>query len=84
MNLTKSDHELIKDRRYGMYSFDGDLRVAHAIIDDLERGESCDNLWDRVKRIQEVVLRGEHGWCAEVGDTVVEECIFVILEQYLT
>lgn len=83
MNLTKNDHKLIKNRRYGMYTPDGDLRVAHAIIADLEQGEPCEYLSERIKRIQDAVAHGEESWCSEVYDTVVRECIFMVLEQYL-
>lgn len=83
MTLTQEAQKAIKEHKYGMYTPDGDLRVAFTIIDDLEHGAPIDDLWERMKRIQAAVLDGESHWCPEVIDTVVEEAIYSVLEAFL-
>lgn len=83
MPLTLETERAIKEHGYGMYTVDGDLRVAAAIINDLEHGTPLDDLWERMKRIQAAVLESESHWCPEVIDTAVEEAIYLALKAFL-
>lgn len=83
MTLTLETQRAIKEHGYAMYTVDGDLLVAAAIINDLEHGTPLDDLWKRMKRIQAAVLEGETYWCHEVIDTAVEEAIYLALKKFL-
>lgn len=86
-SLTAGQKAALKRRQYGMYTPDGDLRVAEHIVqflnDEKAVPERLNDLRAAVKDMQDAVA-SDGEWCREVKDTVVFETIITTLFGLLT